>query len=111
MLRSNEPYLSVNWLEYTGASSLAQQLAIVRNHLTNKGMKLPAKGRFAVLHLQTVFDYVEIGTPDSHRLTAHHEPNLPHDPSHSGIYGYSADDHLIADLMAKAVQEHYEARG
>lgn len=111
MLRPNEPYLSVNWLEQTGASSREQQLAIVRKHLANKGMKLPEKGRLAMLHLQIVFDQVEMGTPDSRRLSAHHEPDQPHDPSHSGIYGYSAEDQLIADLMADAVHEHYAARG
>ena len=111
MLRSGELYLSVNWLEHTGAVSRSQQLAIVRKHLTNKGMNLPTRGRLAVLHLQTVFDHVKTDTPDSRRLTAHHEPKLPQDPSHSGIYGYSADDHLIADLMAEVVLEHYSARG
>lgn len=110
MLRSDEPYLSVNWLEHTGASSRVDQLKIVRTHLTKKGMNLPEKGRLAVLHLQTVFDHVETEAPDSRRLTAHHEPQLPHDPSHSGIYGYSAEDQLIADLIANAVHEHYAAR-
>jgi hypothetical protein len=97
-------------LEYTGASSRAQQLAIVREHMTNNGMSLTGKGRLAVLHLQAVFDHVESETPDSRALAAHHEP-LPLDPSHSGIYGYSPDDHLIADLMAEVVREHYAARG
>lgn len=109
MLRSDESYLSVNWLEHTGASSRAQQLAIVREHLTNKGVKLPAKGRLAVLHLKTAFDHVQSGTRDSHTLAAHHEPDLPHDPTHSGIYGYTDDDARVADLIADAVQDIYKA--
>jgi hypothetical protein len=40
MLRGDEGYLSVNWLESTGAAPRVQQLAIVRQHLTNKGMRL-----------------------------------------------------------------------
>ena len=111
MLRPEESYLSVNWLECTGATSQPQQLAIVRQHLTNKGIKLSAKGRLAVLHLQTVFDYVQSETPDSRGLIAHHEPIRPHDPSHSGIYGYAHDDDLIADLIAKSVQEVHKAQG
>ena len=111
MLRRDEPYLSVNWLESTDASSRAEQLAAVRRHLTDKGLKLPAKGRLAVLHLLTAFDHVRSRAPDSRELTAHHEPEPPHDPSHAGIYGYSDADDLIADLIAEAVQEAHQARG
>lgn len=110
MLRPNEPYLSVNWLENTGELPRSQQLKIIRTHLTNKDIKLPANARLAVLHLQTMFDHIKLSTPDSRRLTAHHEPELPHDPSHSGIYGYSAEDQLIADLMAEILSDHYTAR-
>jgi hypothetical protein len=73
-------------------------------------MTLPANGRLAVLHLQTMIDHVQSSTPDARRLTAHHEPILPYDPSHSGVYGYTADDQLIADLIAQTVQEVYRAR-
>jgi hypothetical protein len=106
-------YLSTNWLECTGASSRADQLAIIRQHLTNKGIKLTAHGRLAVLHLQTVIDYVRSNAPDARTLTAHHEKIVPSDPSHSGIYGYTADDDLIADLIAQVVleKEVYTARG
>ena len=49
------------------------------------------------------------GTPDARMLSAHHEPILSTDPSHSGIYGYAADDQLIADLIAQVVQEVHNA--
>jgi hypothetical protein len=110
MLRAVEPYLSTNWLECTGASARADQLAIVRRHLTDKGMTLPASGRLAVLHLQTVIDHVRSRSLDARTLTVHHEPILPADPSHSGIYGYTANDDLIADLIAQTVQEVHNAR-
>ena len=111
MPRPEEPYVSTNWLECTGALSRADQLTIIRQHLTNKGRTLPAKGHLAVLHLHTVIDHVRSRTPDTRKLTAHHEPILPSDPSHSGIYGYTADDQLIADLIAQVVQEVHRARG
>jgi hypothetical protein len=76
----------------------------------NKNMRLSANGRLAVLHLQTVIDHVRSNTPDARTLAAHHEPILPSDPSHSGIYGHTADDDLIADLIAEAVQEVHNAR-
>lgn len=65
LLRADEGYLSVNWLEVTGASRRQDQLAIVRRHLTAKGMKLPAKGRLSVLHLEKAFQYVQSRTSDS----------------------------------------------
>jgi hypothetical protein len=111
MLRPAEEYLSTNWLERTGVPNRADQLDIVRQHLTNKGMTLPPSGRLAVLHIQTVIDHVRASTPDARTLAAHHEPDLPSDPSHSGIYGYSVDDDLIADLIAQAVQEVHKAKG
>jgi hypothetical protein len=111
MPRRDEPYLSTNWLESTGSRSRPDQLTVIRQHLTDKGRKLSANGRLAVLHLQTVIDYVRSNTPDARTLAAHHEPMLPADPSHSGIYGYTADDQLIADLIAQVVQEVHEARG
>jgi hypothetical protein len=110
MLRPTDLYLSTNWLEGSGAPSREAQLAMIRQHLTSKGMTLPANGRFAVLHLRTMIDHVRSGTPDARMLAAHHEPILPHDPSHSGIYGYTADDHLIADLIAQVVQDVPKAR-
>jgi hypothetical protein len=108
--RPADEYLSTNWLECTGAHSRADQLTIIRQHLTNKGRKLTAHGRLAVLHLQTVVDYVRSTAPDARTLAAHHEPE-PSDPTHSGIYGYTADDHVIADLIAQVVQEVHQARG
>lgn len=111
LMRRDDTYLSVNWLESTGTSNRAEQLAAVRRHLTDKGISLPAKGRLAVLHLLSVFDHVRSAAPDRRNLTAHHEPEPPHDPSHAGIYGYSDADDLIADLVAEAVQETHQARG
>jgi hypothetical protein len=111
MPKPDQPYLSTSWLECTGASSRADQLTVIRQHLTNKGMNLPTNGFLAVLHLQTVIDYVRSSAPDAQTLAAHHEPILPSDPSHSGIYGYTADDQLIADLIAQVVQEVHKAKG
>lgn len=110
MPKPDEAYLSTNWLECTRAPSRADQLTVIRQHLTNKDMKLSANARLAVLHLQTVIDHVRSSTPDARALTAHHEPILPSDPSHSGIYGYTADDDLVADLIAQVVQEVHNAR-
>lgn len=110
MPRRAEAYLSTNWLECTGRRTRADQLAVVRRHLADKGMRLTANGRLAVLHLQTVIDHVRLCSPDARTITAHHEPELPLDPSHSGIYGYTLDDEPIADLIAEVVEEVHKAR-
>lgn len=110
MPRPRDLYLSTNWLESTGAATRGEQLATIRQHLTNKGMSLLANARLAVLHLQTVIDHVRFNAPDGRTLAAHHERE-PSDPSHAGIYGYTADDDLIADLIAQVVHEVHKARG
>jgi hypothetical protein len=87
----------------------ADQIAAVRRHLTDKGMKLSANARLAVLHLQTAIDHVRSWSPDVRAITARHEPE-PLDPSHAGFYGYTAEDQLIADLIAQVVGEVHKAR-
>jgi hypothetical protein len=111
MPRPDEAYLSTNWLECTGAPTREDQLTVIRQYLTNKRMKLTTNGRLAVLHLQTVIDHVRSSTPDARTLAAHHEPIVPCDPAHSGIYGYKADEQLIADLIAQVVQGVHQAKG
>jgi len=107
--RPNELYLSVNWLEHTGYSSRSEQLREVCTQLANGGMSVRASTRLAVLHLDSLFSHVRSNSLDMRELCAHHEPILPQNPSHSGIYGYTVDDHLIADLMAEAVEEVHKA--
>ena len=109
MLRPAEAYLSSNWLEYTGAQTRADQLATIRGHLADKGMKLSANARLAVLHLQTAIDHVRSWSPDARRIRANHEPE-PLDPSHAGLYGYTSEDQLIADLIAQVVGGVYRAK-
>jgi hypothetical protein len=108
-LRRAEVYLSVNWLEATGASHRQAQVQAVLGHLIAKLGKLPAKGRLAVLHLETAFNHVAENTYPSRILSAHHEPE-PLDPSHAGIYGYEFEEDAIADLLAFAVSDTYSTR-
>lgn len=110
MLRpAKDKYLSTNWLECTGARTRSDQLVVIRQHLIDKGRKLTTNGRLAVLHLQTMIDHVRSHSLDARTITAHHERE-PADPSHAGIYGYAAEDDLIADLIAETVAEVHKAR-
>jgi hypothetical protein len=39
-----------------------------------------------------------------------HEPIIPDDPSHAGIYEIPFDDEIVAELIVETVQEEYSAR-
>jgi len=110
MMRTVDDSLSVNWLEVTGASSREDQLEAIRGHLLNKDMKLRATARLAVLQIASAFQFVQMHA-EGFELSAYHEQELPHDPSHAGIYGYTAQDQVVADLLAMSVNEHYSAQG
>jgi hypothetical protein len=53
---------------------------------------------------------VRIKSPDKRELSVLHEPDEPTDPSHSGVYGFSSDDDMIADLIAQIVSTIYPAK-
>ena len=99
--------LSVNWLEYFDLPDQEAQIAQVRQVI---GIGVAAKGKFAVLNVGEVIDYVRENDPDNRVLDILHEPE-ENDPSHSGICGYSHDDYLVGDLIAEIVRGTYPARG
>jgi len=94
MLKPDEDYLSVNWLEYFGEIEREEQLNKIRRHIQ--------------LSLASTLKHVHInsGMID---VSVLHEPTSE-DPSHSGIHGYGYEDDLIADLIAEVVLEIYPAR-
>ena len=75
-LRSNEEFLSVNWMEYFD-KPVKQQVDAIRVALGKK-LELKPKGRFARLRVETV----------KTRLQGAKVKHLPEDedPSHAGIY-------------------------
>jgi hypothetical protein len=109
-LRPDEDYLSVNWLERTGAVGVDDQISAVRNHFQSKGYKLAATAVFAILNVGKTTNHVFSNSPDKRQLSFVHV-SLPDDPTHSGIYGYAAEvDELIADLIAQTIVETKHAR-
>ena len=77
-LRPGEDHLSVNWLEYLDAPDLNAAIESVRNTFRAKGFGLRRNGRFAALNVRVV-----------------HLP-VDDDESHSGVFGYTADDLAVA---------------
>ncbi len=94
-----EDYLSVNWLEFLDASDLDAAVGEVRTAFRSKEYRVKPNGRFAVLEVGEVKAAVSAitGTADvEHR-------RLDDDESHSGVFGYSADDFAVAVEIAMLV--------
>jgi hypothetical protein len=107
-LRPTDEHLSVNWLEFLRLTNRQAEIREVRRILSSK-LKLGSKAKIAILNVGEVINYVRMQSPDSRNLGVLHDPE-ENDPSHSGIYGYRYEDHLIADLIAEVVQTTYPAR-
>lgn len=106
MLKPGHDFLSVNWLEYFASRDQQAQLTQLRQEIR---MNLAVNGKFAVLNVGEVVDYVKENGPDNRLLSVLHEPN-DDNPSHSGIHGYGFEDDWVADLIAEVVQETYPAK-
>lgn len=105
-LRPVDKYLSVNWLEFFQLADRHEQIREVRKVLR---LKPGARAKLAVLNVEEIVNFVHTQSPDARKLRVLHEP-IENDPSHSGIYGFGCDEHLIADLIAETVQETYPAK-
>jgi hypothetical protein len=104
MLRKDEEFRSVNWMEHFGNSGGEDQITNIREHIE---MSLAASGIFAVLNVGEILDQVKANSDK--QLSILHEPT-PRDPSHSGVHGYQYEDDLVADLIAELVIKTYRAR-
>ena len=104
-IREEEDYLSVNWLEFLNKSSRDEEIAEIRKVLQKK-LKLGSRSRIAVANVGTLINHIL----EERILKVQHEPELPDDPSHSGIFGYIIDDVLIADMIAEVFQESYPSK-
>lgn len=104
MLRPDEEFLSVNWLQYFDLPDRQAQITQVRQAIR---LKLQAKAKIAVLNVGGILNRVHRNS--DRVLAVLHEPEQD-DPSHSGIHGYRHEDDLVADLIAEEVRETYPAR-
>jgi len=110
MMRQTEMYLSVNWLEELKCPERAAQITELQKLYATK-LKVGATARIAVLNVGTLRVKVERESPDRRVLPILHEPIIPDDPSHAGIYGILYDDReIIAELIAQIVLENHPAQ-
>ena len=109
-LRTGEPYLSANWLEYFDTLDLTIAVNEVREAFLEKGYRLRQSGRFAVFNVGAAKTAAREATGRS--LHIEHLP-LDDDKSHAGVFGYTDDDLAVA-LEIKALvgyQDLYPALG
>lgn len=105
MLRENESYLSVNWLEYFEQCTHEERLLEIRRVLANK-RTISSTARLALLNIGNAIRIVG----DTPLLVFTHEPinspGLVADPSHSGINNIqNFEPLLVAEKLAEAVIE------
>jgi hypothetical protein len=104
MLRQDEEFLSVSWLEYFGDIGKDAQINKIREYIE---LSLAASGLFAVLNVGEIIDQVRRNSEG--QLSVLYEPTSG-DPSHSGVYGYGYEDDLVADLIAEFVLKTYPSK-
>ena len=99
-LRPGEAYLSTNWLEYFHDADRQSQIASVHQALADKGFRVRRTASFVVLNVGASIaswrDTLSVAT----RFVALGET---HDPSHTGIFGYTVQDSNVAALLAVPV--------
>ncbi len=103
-LRPGEEYLSTNWMEYFHDTNRRSQIAGVLQALADKGFRVSRTASFAVLNVGTVATACKNDLNLDVKIIALGES---HDPSHTGIFGYTAEDTDTAAVLAKLAREVY----
>ena len=75
-------------------------------YVLRKKLTLGSRSRIAVANVASLINHIRA----ERILKVQHEPELPDDPSHSGIFGYGIDDDLIELMIAEVFQESYPAK-
>lgn len=98
--RPKDAYLSVNWLEWLQCPDRSSEITEVRKRYAR--FKLKKKDKITLLNVGATCIKVAAESEDRRCLNATHEPELT-DDSHSGLWGFSCDDILIAELILLTV--------
>lgn len=120
LLKAEEEYLSVNWLEFLNCSCRESEINELRQLYSRKFLSVGAGARIAVLNVGKICEIVQTEMPDNPELKVLHNPALivddptllVDDLSHSGIYNVNEDNQLIAELIVEVISESktYSAR-
>ena len=99
-LRPGEEYLSTNWLEYFHDAHRLIQIVGVRQALVDKGFRVRPTASFAILNVGAAVARCSNTLNLDIQFIALGES---HDPSHTGIFGYTAQSAVVAALLAASV--------
>ncbi len=109
-IRPGEEFLSTNWLEFFHDSERSVQISGVHQALASKGFRVSGSGAFVVLN---VGDSVMFTRDNLNVAIQFFALGEPHDPSHAGIFGYTAENSAnIAAMLAQSLEpeQFYSAR-
>jgi len=109
MLRTNEIYLSVNWLEFLHCSNRENEIKEIQK-IYSKAFDVRPKAMIAILNVGEMRNIIREESPDNRNIEVLHEPILDGDQSHSGVYNLKQDDEFIAELIIEVIRESYPAR-
>jgi hypothetical protein len=104
--RPQDDYLSINWLEKLQCPSQSLQIIEVRKRYARFNLK--RKDKIALLNVGATCSKVAAESEDNRCLKATHEPE-PYDDSHSGLWGYTYNDTMIAELIRLSVLDDVPA--
>ena len=105
MLRKDEEYLSVQWLERLGKSSRCDEIDGVRKILSQH-LKIRSPSKIAVLNVGKTCEHVVQSSGWNIRMLHKPEEN---NCAHAGIYDTNQDHELIAELITETIQEIHPA--
>ena len=110
MLRESEEYLSVNWLENLKCPDRTSEIRALQDVYSRKFNRVGTTAQIAVLNVGVLRNKIAYESPEMRQLRVLHEPIMPDDPSHTGIYGFSSADEIIAELIAQTILEKHPAK-
>lgn len=105
MLRKDETYLSVQWIEHLEKPTRKDAIRAVRE-IFSQHLKVRHTAKLAVLNVETTRTLVAEKSGYGIRIT--HQPE-PDNESHGGILDTDQDADLIAELIVETIQEIHPA--
>ncbi|MXX97307.1 MAG: hypothetical protein F4065_08815 [Rhodothermaceae bacterium] len=99
-LRDRDDHLSVNWLEFFETTDLPQAIDYVRQAFREKKFGVRRNGKFVSLQVGMVKEVILRNSDLPAKIIHLPEQN---DPSHSGVFGYTASDELISTEISELV--------
>jgi hypothetical protein len=106
--RPTDVYFSVNWIEWLKCPDRSSAITEVRKRYAANFNNLKKKDKIALLNVGVTCSKVAMESVDQRCLKATHEPE-PNDDSHSGLWGYTYNDMMIAEIILSSVLEDVPA--